>query len=272
MRLLDLLRRVSPAGRESRSCAGRRRSVRPRMGLRVAGRSPHPLQPRVRAARRTAVERGEEARVVGRARGRMDRTRYAGFPSHEGAIVPRLPLTPSESGDRRRRAVHHACRRARLAVGADRAQGRAAAHALRAARVAGRERVVPQQTNPAADPARRPDNPWATSPDPDFPHVLTTYRLTEHHTAGGMSRTLSHLAELQPALFCEISPELAREAGIDHGAPHPDRHRARPHRGARARDAAHAAARRSRANRASDRAALALRSQGPGHGRRRQRS
>src|SRR5262249_54978794 len=47
-----------------------------------------------------------------------------------------------------------------------------------------------QPTNPAADRRARPDNPWATSPDPDFPHVLTTYRLTEHHTAGGMSRTL----------------------------------------------------------------------------------
>jgi formate dehydrogenase major subunit len=47
--------------------------------------------------------------------------------------------------------------------------------------------------------------------------VLTTYRLTEHHTAGGMSRTLSRLAELQPALFCELSPELARDTGIVHG-------------------------------------------------------
>lgn len=33
-----------------------------------------------------------------------------------------------------------------------------------------------------------------------------------------MSRTLSHLAELQPELFCEVSPELANEAGLDHGA------------------------------------------------------
>jgi formate dehydrogenase major subunit len=32
-----------------------------------------------------------------------------------------------------------------------------------------------------------------------------------------MSRTLSHLAELQPELFCELSPELAAEAGITHG-------------------------------------------------------
>ena len=48
--------------------------------------------------------------------------------------------------------------------------------------------------------------------------MLTTYRLTEHHTAGGMSRTLSHLAELQPELFCEISPALAGEIGVENGA------------------------------------------------------
>jgi formate dehydrogenase major subunit len=75
-----------------------------------------------------------------------------------------------------------------------------------------------QPTNPAADRRERADNRWATSPDSDYPHVLTTYRLTEHQTAGGMSRTLSHLAELQPALFCEISPELAHAAGILPGA------------------------------------------------------
>jgi formate dehydrogenase major subunit len=80
-----------------------------------------------------------------------------------------------------------------------------------------RNPVYAQQSNPVADRRARPDNPWAASPDAAFPHVLTTYRLTEHHTAGGMSRTLSRLAELQPALFCEISPELAAEIGIDNG-------------------------------------------------------
>jgi formate dehydrogenase major subunit len=49
-----------------------------------------------------------------------------------------------------------------------------------------------------------------------FPYVATTYRLTEHHTAGGMSRQLPYLAELQPAFFCEISPELAAERGLEH--------------------------------------------------------
>jgi len=79
-------------------------------------------------------------------------------------------------------------------------------------------RVYPQQINPVADPKKRDDNAYARSPgDPEYPHVLTTYRLTEHHTAGGMSRTLSHLAELQPELFCEISIELAREIGATTG-------------------------------------------------------
>jgi len=78
--------------------------------------------------------------------------------------------------------------------------------------------VYGQQTNPAADRKARPDNPYADSPgDPRYPHVLTTYRLTEHHTAGGMSRTLSHLAELQPEAFCEISPELATMTGVRNG-------------------------------------------------------
>src|SRR4029077_18578741 len=56
-----------------------------------------------------------------------------------------------------------------------------------------------QGTDPAAQKKERAENPYAESPgDPRFPYILTTYRLTEHHTAGGMTRTLSHLAELQP--------------------------------------------------------------------------
>jgi formate dehydrogenase major subunit len=47
--------------------------------------------------------------------------------------------------------------------------------------------------------------------------VMTTYRLTEHRTAGGMSRTLSYLSELQPEMFCEVSPQLAAERGLEHG-------------------------------------------------------
>ncbi|RKN10107.1 formate dehydrogenase [Streptomyces radicis] len=49
-----------------------------------------------------------------------------------------------------------------------------------------------------------------------YPYVVTTYRLTEHFTAGGMSRWQPYLAELQPEFFCEVSPELAAERGLEH--------------------------------------------------------
>lgn len=71
-----------------------------------------------------------------------------------------------------------------------------------------------RQEDPASKKLLRSDNPYADSPDQKFPYVLTTYRLTEHHTAGGMTRYLPHLAELQPDLFCEISPELAGQLGV----------------------------------------------------------
>jgi formate dehydrogenase major subunit len=75
-----------------------------------------------------------------------------------------------------------------------------------------------QQTDPAAAKKERPENPYAQEVgDPRYPYVLTTYRLTEHHTAGGMSRTLGRLSELQPELFTEVSPELAEETGLTHG-------------------------------------------------------
>jgi formate dehydrogenase major subunit len=61
-------------------------------------------------------------------------------------------------------------------------------------------------------------NPAGGAPGSEvFPFVMTTYRLTEHHTAGGMSRSVPYLSELQPEMFCEVSPELAAERGLEHG-------------------------------------------------------
>src|SRR5258706_8549925 len=75
-----------------------------------------------------------------------------------------------------------------------------------------------QQCNPARDEWPRKDNPYHLPyDDPRFPYAITTYRLTEHHTAGGMSRWLSWLCELQPEMFCEISRALAREKGVENG-------------------------------------------------------
>jgi formate dehydrogenase major subunit len=80
-----------------------------------------------------------------------------------------------------------------------------------------RNPLYPQQSNPAAMQEERPQNKYANSPDDRFPLVMSTYRLTEHHTSGAMSRMLPHLAELQPEFFCEISPELAVERGVENG-------------------------------------------------------
>ncbi len=77
-----------------------------------------------------------------------------------------------------------------------------------------------QQSNPTRQVFRRKDNLQNPSADEKggdiFPYVFTTYRLTEHHTAGGMSRWLPYLSELQPEFFCEISPELAAERRLEH--------------------------------------------------------
>jgi formate dehydrogenase major subunit len=77
-----------------------------------------------------------------------------------------------------------------------------------------------QQQNPARELYTRRDNllhPSGAQPGSEvFPYVFTTYRVTEHHTAGGMSRTLPYLSELQPELFVEISPALADERKLEH--------------------------------------------------------
>ncbi len=71
--------------------------------------------------------------------------------------------------------------------------------------------------NPASIRWRRVDNPFNPTGDPRYPLVATSFRLTEHHTAGGMSRQLPWLAELQPEMFAEIDPVLAADRGIEDG-------------------------------------------------------
>jgi formate dehydrogenase major subunit len=74
-----------------------------------------------------------------------------------------------------------------------------------------------QDANPTRQRFDREENLYNPAGSGVFPYVLTSYRLTEHHTAGGMSRTLPYLSELQPELFCEVSPELASVRGLAHG-------------------------------------------------------
>ena len=83
-----------------------------------------------------------------------------------------------------------------------------------------RNPLYAQQANPTRKEYERPDNRLNPSPpalhSDVFPFVFTTSRLTEHHTAGGMSRYLEYLSELQPSMFVEVSPELAELRGLEH--------------------------------------------------------
>ena len=60
-------------------------------------------------------------------------------------------------------------------------------------------------------------NQLARYPQDEFPVVACTFRLTEQYLSGPMSRFNSWLNELMPAMFIEISPELAALHGIEHG-------------------------------------------------------
>ncbi|MEU5884375.1 formate dehydrogenase [Spirillospora sp. NPDC047279] len=78
-----------------------------------------------------------------------------------------------------------------------------------------------QRRNPVRQLFSREHNrfqPSGSEPGADvYPYIVSTYRLTEHFTAGGMTRWSPYLAELQPEFFCEVSPDLAAERGLEHG-------------------------------------------------------
>jgi len=78
-----------------------------------------------------------------------------------------------------------------------------------------RNPLYEQQSNPMLRHWDRPDNAYNNAVDPAYPYVLTTYRVTE--MSGIMTRYVPWLAELQPAAFCELDPELAVEKGIKNG-------------------------------------------------------
>ena len=80
-----------------------------------------------------------------------------------------------------------------------------------------RNLLYKQDRNPLTKIYDVPNNKYNEFAGPQFPTVLTTYRLTEHHLSGTMSRFLPWLAELMPDLFVELSPELAKEKEIGNG-------------------------------------------------------
>ena len=157
-RLLDLHRRLRRRRQPGRPAQARHRAVLggAGVGLGVAGEPAHPLQPRLRRPRRAALERAQGVRVVGRAAGRwtghdvpdFEPTKAPSYRPPEGAsgVEALAASTPSS------------CRpTARVPLRAPGPRRRAAAHALRAGRVAGRQPAVRPagQPRPASSTAER---------------------------------------------------------------------------------------------------------------------
>ena len=100
-----------------------------------------------------------------------------------------------------------------------------------------------QQSNPARKVFPRKDNLWSPSGDEPgadvYPYVFTTYRLTEHHTAGGMSRWLPYLWSSSPSSSARSRRARGRARS---GERRVGDHRVGPrgHRGPRHGDRAHA--------------------------------
>ena len=166
----------TPASIRSPAATGRATASRAARTA-TAGASPGP---RIAASSITAPRRDRTAR-----RGASARSSSGGTPAPSawtGLDMPdfardKAPDYVQPPGRQRRRrarrrcAVHHARRRARLDLGAERARGRSAAGALRAVRVAGQQSgCIAQQINPAADRKARATTPYAQSPgDPRLP-------------------------------------------------------------------------------------------------------
>ncbi len=51
----------------------------------------------------------------------------------------------------------------------------------------------------------------------DYPYICTTYRLVEHYQTATETRNSPWLVEAMPEMFCEISPSLAAEIGVENG-------------------------------------------------------
>ena len=170
VRLLDLQRRLPRTGPQPRPRTPAHRQPSPaRMGLRLAGQPPGPVQPRPRRSRRPAVVGAEEAGLVGRGVAPLGGPRPAGFRAGEAARLPAAAGRDRHGGHRGRPAVHPEARRRRLAV-RPRRQGRAVAHALRAGRVAAGQPALPQTgVQPDRAPVRGAAQPHRPHADGGVP-------------------------------------------------------------------------------------------------------
>ena len=166
----------------------------PRLGLRVAGQSPHPVQPRVGRCPGAAVEREEEAHLVGRQGEEVGRQRRARLPRTMAPDAPRAKDGPLKGISGTDAFIMNP-------------------HGLGQFFASVVDGPFPEHYEPFESPTQNllskvQNNPVAKVWDigdlnklgtPDkYPYVLTTYRLTEHHAAG-MSRHVPWLVSCSTA-------------------------------------------------------------------------
>ena len=194
VRLLDLLRRLrrrrQPGG-AAQAAAGSRDWVALRVGLGVAGEPADPLQPRLG---RPAASRGRSASATSGGTTEQRSGRATTCPTSTSEKPPDyVPPDGRERPGRRSPATTRSSCRPTDAAGSSRppasSTGRCPTHyEPHESPVA--NPLYGQRANPARQRLRarartryQPGRP----PERRYPYVVTTYRLTEHHTAGGMS-------------------------------------------------------------------------------------
>ena len=193
-----------------------------RVGLGLAGQPADPLQPGVRRPGRQAVERAQGAGLVGRGQEEWAGHDVADFAADKPPDYrPPDAATGPDALSGIDPFIMQADGKAWLFAPAGLVDGPLPAH-YEPQDSPFSNLLYHQQRNPVRQVVvfQHPDNrlqPSGGEPGSEiFPYVATTYRLTEHHTAGGISRWLPYLSELQPEFFCEISPELASERSLEH--------------------------------------------------------
>src|SRR4029453_9895372 len=179
-------------------------------------------KPGLGGPRRQALVGAQTPRLVGRGGRRVDRPGRARLPQDQAA---RLPAGRGRQGRRGQPGGDAPCimevaGRGWLFAPSGLKDGPLPTHYEPRESPVGNA-VYKQERNPARLEYDREGNryhPTVDDPAADpYPYVFTTYRLTEHHTAGGMSRFQGYLSELQPEMFCEVSPALAAERRLVHG-------------------------------------------------------
>jgi formate dehydrogenase major subunit len=77
--------------------------------------------------------------------------------------------------------------------------------------------VSKQQTNPMVLRRKGAFDTVAATASPEYPYVLTTYRLIEHYQSGAVTRNSPWLVELMPEVFVEMSQSLAAQLNVKTG-------------------------------------------------------